>query len=779
MTNPPTEWLQALTKYLASSIRYKIIVPYALLTLVLAGLGVFVITRLVAIRFEDRLKNQLLEAGRVVSDEVVNQERQRLEVERLVANTEGVADALVDRDFVQLDELVSPIIANYRDVDSVALVDTQGKEVLRLQREPLGPNAPAQVNRGSGADFFGWSSIRRVLSGANEGAKEVQLALDPNSNELIIYTIGAVQLSDGIVGATLVGTYLKKEIEAIHNLALADVTLFEDTGRVVYSTLVPDNTEAQKVFKIFTAERYQQVLKAGDVTLLDEIQAPDGAPLPQEVVARGRTYRLAYAPYLLRNQVYGVYAVALPTNFITETNDQNRNILAAIFAGGVVLVFGIGYWVSQRIIHPITRLVQTSQAIARGNLDQRSGLKQPDEIGILADTFDNMTSKLQALLKMQREEASRLTAILSSIADGVIVQDMAGRIVTLNPAAERILKALEGDDFTLEPGHITGEVHPATFGDLGAILLNQLTGLNFHETRRFEVNQQAFSALSAPVLTPDQDQQGSVVVLRDITREVESEKLKDDFITSMSHELRTPLTAIKGYNHLLRLTGAGKFDERQRGFIETIERNIGELEQLIQQMLDLSQIYAGNLGIDQERVNFSELIESEADKWSPMLEDKELSLTIHAPQQQLWIEGDRNRLGWVLDNLLRNAHDYTLPGGSVELWVKVERGFIHTDVKDTGVGIAPKDQRFLFTRFFRAIHADGTFEVSGAGLGLYISKAIVEAHQGQIWMARSELNHGSTFSFTLPLLKVGSEEPEETLLGVEKVKPDSNLDRVQ
>lgn len=773
--NPPTEWLQTLTKYITSSIRYKIIIPYALLTLVLAGLGVFIITGLVAGSLEERLKNQLLEAGQVVSDEIVNQERQRLAVERAVSNTEGVAEALVDRNFTELERLVAPIIANSREVDSIVLLDTQGKEVLRLQRETLGPNVPAQARQGSSADFFGWSSIQRVLSGANQGAKEVQIALDPNSNELIIYTIGPVATSRGIVGAALVGMYLKKEMEALHNVALADVTLFDDAGQVIYSTLVPNNTEAQTVFKVFTPQRYQQVLKANKVTLLDEIQSPDDGLIPQEVKTRGRTYRLAYAPFLLRNQTYGVFAVALPTNFITETNDQSRTSLAAIFAGGVVLVFGIGYLVSQRIIQPIIRLVQTSQAIARGDLDQRSGLKQPDEIGILANTFDKMTSELQRVLKLQREEASRLTAILSSIADGVIVQDLAGRIVTLNPAAKKILQTLE-DDFSFTPGEVTDQFSPS---NLDEALLHRLTGLDFHETRRFEVNQQTFSALSAPVLTPDQDQLGSVVVLRDITREVESEKLKDDFITSMSHELRTPLTAIKGYNHLLRLTSAGKLDERQLGFIETIERNIGELEQLIQQMLDLSQIYAGSLGIDQEPVNFSELIEDEANKWAAMLEEKELSLSVQTPGQQLWLEGDRNRLGWVLDNLIRNAHDYTLPGGRVELLVKAENGFIQTDVKDTGVGIAPKDQRFLFTRFFRAIHADGTFEVSGAGLGLYISKAIVEAHQGKIWMAHSELNQGSTFSFTLPLLKVSPVETETVLWDAASVKPDSNRDRIQ
>ncbi|NJN94682.1 MAG: hypothetical protein HC875_11610 [Anaerolineales bacterium] len=205
------DWLQAGLQYFSSSIRNKIIVPYALLTLMLAVLGVFIVTRLVAGSFEERLKNQLVEAGRVVSDEVVNRERNRLEIQRAVANTEGVAEALVNRNFAGLDDLISPLIANYKDIDSVVLLDTQGKEVLRLQREISAPNVAAQTYRGSGADFSVWLPVKRVLANDNDGAKEVQIALNPDSDELIIYTVGSVQNSEGIIGAALVGTYLKKK----------------------------------------------------------------------------------------------------------------------------------------------------------------------------------------------------------------------------------------------------------------------------------------------------------------------------------------------------------------------------------------------------------------------------------------------------------------------------------------------------------------------------------------------------------------------------------------
>jgi PAS domain S-box-containing protein len=761
----PIKWLKVALKYFTSSIRRKIILPYAVLTLMLAIFGVFIVTRLVAGSFEARLKNQLLQAGRVVSDEIVNQERVRLTVERSVANTEGVAEALVDRDYEQLNELIAPIIGNHRDIDGIMVINAQGKEVLRLQRNNLAANTPAQTSLNSGADFFSWPAVRRALAGTDNGAKEIQVAQDPKTKELIIYTIGPVQTSNGIVGAVLIGTYLKKQIDAIKKLALVDITLFDEKAQVVYSTLVNDPEQARQIFQVFTPERYHQVIRLQEVTLLDEILGPEQTT-DQEVSVRGQTYRLGYAPFLLRGQIYGVYAVALPTNFITDTNDQSRNILSLVFTVGVVLVFGIGYLVSRRIIKPITRLVQTAQAIAKGDLDQRTRLQEPDEIGILATTFDNMTSELQRLLKIQREEASKLNAILTSIADGVIVQDLAGNTVIMNPAAENILQTME-ENFLPQPQPQALLPEPRA-DDSAATFLSNLTGLDFRESRRFEVGQRTLSALSAPVMTSEKEQLGSVVVLRDISREVESEKLKDDFITSISHELRTPLTAIKGYNQLLGMMAGAKLDERELNFIATIDKNVEDLLQLIQEMLDLSQINAGTLGIDHESLDFSELVETETQKWVEKMAEKDLSFAVHIPEQPVWVEGDRSRLVRVINNLISNAYDYTLPGGQVEIRVTADNSHLQTDIIDSGVGIAPEHQRFLFTRFFRAIHEESTYEVSGAGLGLYISKAIIEAHNGQIWMASSEVNRGSTFSFTLPLIDLEhvaslTDEPIEQL----------------
>ncbi len=731
-------WLLVPVKYFKSSISSKIILPYAVLTLILTAFGVYVVTQLVVVSLEERLKNQLLNAGRVVSDEVVNRENLRLEVERLAANTELVPQSIIARDLLELNALVSPYIANSKAIDSIIVVDTQGKELLRLQRESPASGAVVQTTLGSQVSYSNWSAVSNVLSNPDGVIKDIQLGQDSESGELIIYTVGPVRTPDGIVGAVLVGTYLIKEMSALHSLALADLTLFDDRSNVVASTLVLGQEEsAKEVFDVFTPERYLQVINNEDVTLLDEIT----------IETQNETYRLAYIPFNLRGRLEGVYAVALPTNFITEKDSASRNQLSLIFSLGVGAVFGIGYLISYRIVQPILQLVRTSQAIARGDLTRRTGLERDDEIGILAKTFDGMTAKLQKKTNELEEEASKLSAILSSIANGVLVQDLAGNTIRMNPAAEKILRVLQNDP-QFPQGQKGSQV---TGNDLNSIL-EPLKNLRFHESKRFEVGRRILSALSAPVVASDGEQLGSVIVLRDITREVESEKLKDDFITSISHELKTPLTAIKGYLELIKMSGGDSLSKRELEWLTSSDKEITDLDNLIQKMLDLSQINAGELGTDRQVINLSELVETETIHWVEKMKQKGLFFKVQLSDEPIWIEGDWDKLTRVTHILIENAHNYTLSGGKVEIRVYSKNGRAQVDVKDTGVGIDEKDQRFIFTRFFRAIHEENTFEVSGAGLGLYMSKAFVEAHPGgKMWM-NSGTHQGSTFRFTLPMV---------------------------
>ena len=356
---------------------------------------------------------------------------------------------------------------------------------------------------------------------------------------------------------------------------------------------------------------------------------------------------------------------------------------------------------------------------------------------------------LQPIIKSQRTEAGKLNAILNSIADGVIVQNLAGEIETMNPSARKIIDNTIGSLVQVrrdEDKSKQGQSQ-ARF----ASLLSFLTSLRFYQAQDVEIGQRVLSARSAPILEAD-EQLGSVVVLRDVTAEAEAQRLKDDFITTISHELRTPLSVIKGYNDLLRMNASHIVEDYRNDFLQNIhsvDQNIDTLLNLIEQMLDLTQINAGALGIDEDQVNLSEVVKMEADQWQKTMTEKSLAYKLHLPSEPIWIRGDEDRLARVVHNLLKNAYSYTLPGGEIELGVKIEPDQIRVDVRDTGVGIAAKDQPLIFSRFFRAIHAEDTYEISGAGLGLFLSRAIIEAHGGRIWF-ESKINQGSVFSFTLP-----------------------------
>ena len=275
----PIHWLRRISKFFASSISNRIITPYAGLVLLFSAFGIFVVTQLVVVGLEERLKNQLIGAGQVVSDEIVNREELRLEVERLIANTEGLADAIISREAQTLETLTFPYIANTHDVDSIIIIDTQGSELLRLQRESPEPNAVVQTTLDSGANHYQeWQGVTQVMN-ATDGSKEIQLVQDLETGRLIIYTVGPVRTADGIVGVVLVGTYLSKELSALHNLALAEVILFDRNGTVLDKTLVFDFDETDReVFSVFTPARYQEVIAGSneDVTLLDEIETQGG-----------------------------------------------------------------------------------------------------------------------------------------------------------------------------------------------------------------------------------------------------------------------------------------------------------------------------------------------------------------------------------------------------------------------------------------------------------------------------------------------------------------------
>lgn len=728
----------------------KIILPYLLLTLVVASLGAFVVVRLVTNSLEERFNNQLLDAGRIVSEQMVDYEELRLEILRVVAATEGVPEALAAGNRNRLAEMVPQIIAN-SNTDAVELVDLQGREIYGWQRPPNQAGVGGEER--AGADFSQFPEVRRVLDGFEDDLGDRLVLLIDTNHGMMIFTVGPVYLENQRVGAVLVGTYISEMLADLTETAVARVTLYNPMGEVIGTTL----GRGQEDFIAEPRDRYNTIL-----TLLQEFpqrypivvaQAEEEVPL-REIQVLGQSYTLAYGDWRLRDQSFGLFSVALPNNFIVSTAAWSGNILAIIFASATVAVFVLGFIIAQRIVTPLHHLVTTSTAIVQGDLERRTGITRGDEIGNLAQSFDTMTDHLVERNRQLLEQATKLEAILNSIADGVVVLDRQGSVISSNPAAQQILAETSDDILTKILNHPSSA--PALAADNTLPNPEQTQeSVKIQQPERYYTGNRVLSALTAPVKTADGEDLGTVIALRDITREAEIERLKDVFIQQISHELRTPLTAVKGYSELLLMLSDNNRSEKQYYFMESIDRSAGILMHHVNKIIDISQIQAGTLRLNKLDVNLNELVEEGTESWRKKLEDNDLSLHVMLPAENLYVCGDPDRLSWALDNLLSNAYNYTLPNGQVNVHLFKANNQGRIDVTDTGIGLAESDQPYLFTPFFRAGH-QSAYEVAGVGLGLFITRSIIEAHSGQAW-AWSELNIGSRFSLALPLVEHNSE----------------------
>ncbi|MFN2290830.1 MAG: GAF domain-containing protein [Anaerolineae bacterium] len=394
-----------------------------------------------------------------------------------------------------------------------------------------------------------------------------------------------------------------------------------------------------------------------------------------------------------------------------------------------------------------------------------------DLYAFISDQADQLGAALQA----QQEEIAKSRAILESIADGVLVLDQNGRVLLVNPAAEDLLGfaalALEGEHFR----HILGlgetpihrELAQALYGELRETL-NPDTGADraAESSVRLEAGSRVLAMNTAPLVLASGSTAGVVAALRDMSREAEVERLKNEFISTVSHELRTPMTSIKGYTDLLFLGMAGGLTDAQRNFLQIIKSNADRLTALVNDILDISRIETGRIGLVVEALHLAGIIDQVVASFREQYREKGVELEWQPPEELAEVRGDAVRVTQVLSNLLANAWHYTPPGGRVTVQVREVAPFVRVDVVDTGIGIAAEDMDRIFDRFFRADHPL-VQEVGGTGLGLSIVKMFVEILGGEIWV-ESQLGEGSTFSFTLPLMSTELPVPVPDLLAAEQ-----------
>jgi PAS domain S-box-containing protein len=381
--------------------------------------------------------------------------------------------------------------------------------------------------------------------------------------------------------------------------------------------------------------------------------------------------------------------------------------------------------------------------------------------------LSDIANKLSEALTTQREENSKTFAILRSVSEGVIVLDERKHVALFNPAAEQVL-GVPAEAVLDKPFELIGEQ-----GDdeeqherLGALYsglwesIEEAADRSAPHALTIELVGQTIAVNVAAVVAPDGTNYGTVAVLRDITREIEADRIKREFVSTVSHELRTPLTSIRGYVDLLLLGAAGQVNENQLTFLNVVKTNANRLMDLINDILAISSIEAGKVRLTIEPFVIDELIREVNQSLKVEIEKKDMTVALNIAPELPQIEGDRKRIVQVVTNLFSNALKYTFEGGKIEVRAYLNpSGMLQVDVQDTGVGISPEQQKLLFTRFTRFDNPLRD-QAGGTGLGLNIAKSFVEMHGGEMWV-NSALGEGSTFSFVLPLEQPEREEPSE------------------
>jgi two-component system, OmpR family, phosphate regulon sensor histidine kinase PhoR len=417
------------------------------------------------------------------------------------------------------------------------------------------------------------------------------------------------------------------------------------------------------------------------------------------------------------------------------------SLLILVIAGAATLL------VSRAFSDRVERLKEFSRCVAGGDFRPLPGDGSGDALEALGASLNQTASQLDVTIRALTEERNLSAAILGSMVEGVAVVNGAERLVFANPGFAGIL----GIDVPPRSGSALVEI--VRQSELIEAVREVLRGEPRVEAEVVTgtLRQHFFAATVASV--SEGKTSGAIIVLHDITDLRKLERVRRDFVANVSHEFKTPLTAIQGFAETLL---AGALDDTQnRGrFLEIIVEHSRRLARLTDDLLKLSSMDADRLELEIGSTGVTQFVATCLETAQRRASEKQLELIVQVPGELPDIAADRRRLAEVLQNLLDNAIQYTLPGGQITLSAAHKAHEVIFTVSDTGIGIPKADQPRIFERFYR-VDAARSREVGGTGLGLAIAKHLVEVHGGRLWVD-SEIGQGSQFHFSVPEFEAGS-----------------------
>jgi two-component system sensor histidine kinase VicK len=429
-------------------------------------------------------------------------------------------------------------------------------------------------------------------------------------------------------------------------------------------------------------------------------------------------------------------------------------ILVAIFVVNFILILISAWVIPNKLLKSLDIFQQISQAIESGKFPPPARIEPNDELSELARATNKLSQNVQQYI--QKANYDKLVLSLSIITDAVIAVDFQRNIILFNRPAE-VLTNWSAQQVIGQPIGQVIKVFDKR-DDLSSLIYcpvgNNDSSVLLFSRDNLQVNgnqKEVFVNMTTKQIPEGSNiNLGAILTLHDITHEKQLEAMKLDFVSMAAHELRTPLTSIKGYLSVFMEENVNKFNSEQQMFLNRISHSTEQLINLVENLLNVSRVERGTFSIFRQQQDWIELVKHITTDLTNKAMDKKIVLTFHDTGiQKFNVEVDKLRMTEVVTNLISNAINYTPVGGSVDVWIEANEREVTTHIKDSGVGIPKEAQNHLFSKFYRVANKLGP-SVKGTGLGLYISKAIVEMHHGKIWV-NSEEGKGSIFSFTIPL----------------------------
>ena len=446
----------------------------------------------------------------------------------------------------------------------------------------------------------------------------------------------------------------------------------------------------------------------------------------------------------------GICRVALPMVAVNTAIGNLRRVVLIASVAGLILAIVFSVFSTGAITKPIEKLTQMTQSLAAGNINSRVPVDSRNELGQLSQNFNLMANRIQEQIDKISEEYRRSETILKNMGEGVLLVNGASEMTYANPTAISMLEL------------------PDTYIGKALIEINRIPELQVLLKKAEQTEAIAFAEIqlgnlrepeAEVTVVPVSAGQEYVIVIHDVTKERQLERIRADFVANVSHELRTPLTTIQGYAETLLGENSVRTKTSEQ-FIVKIFNHSTRLTRLVSDLLELSRLELGEVELKRSLCHLNTFHEPILDVFEPLLEESGLVLKWEILETLPKVNIDRQLYMQIFVNLIDNAIKYTPDGGAITVSAET-RSHEETEgsdiaseefilsVKDTGIGIPMESQPRVFERFYR-VDEGRAREMGGTGLGLAIVKHIVLCHNGRIWI-ESTLGQGSTFYVAAPL----------------------------